>query len=245
VVLNTLRFPLNVIRTFGREWYSITNAPLPLITLNGSQSGYLAETSAGKIVFEEITAFPLTSRDCDGLISNVERLVKAGLNELLLFIYPRNWMLGEQIWTPEPDRVERLQGKYTSADHIFCCDLERLADYLRDTEVCMIFMLIDAPDDRLMAYQHSKRSSFITRQGVDKLSGALDMAVRLDVDLHQSIGAGDTPMDTFLKGVGLAVHVGANALTFQGLAQTVRVDNSQKFGETLFRLSELTMELTP
>src|SRR4051812_36534682 len=39
VILNSLRFPLNVIRTFGREWYGITNAPLPLVSLNGGIMG--------------------------------------------------------------------------------------------------------------------------------------------------------------------------------------------------------------
>src|ERR1700754_1585788 len=35
-VLNTLRFPLSVLRTFGREWYAISNSPIPTVTLNGS-----------------------------------------------------------------------------------------------------------------------------------------------------------------------------------------------------------------
>ena len=36
VVLNTLRFPRNVIDTFGRVWSAITSEPLPLVSLNGS-----------------------------------------------------------------------------------------------------------------------------------------------------------------------------------------------------------------
>ena len=59
VILNTLRFPLNVIRTFGREWYAITNAPLPLVSLNGGIVGYLREDAAENIVYEEIAAFPI------------------------------------------------------------------------------------------------------------------------------------------------------------------------------------------
>ena len=55
VVLNTLRFPLNVIRTFGREWHAITSAPLPLVSLNGSITGYLTESRSGEMVFEEMT----------------------------------------------------------------------------------------------------------------------------------------------------------------------------------------------
>ena len=56
VVLNTLRFPLNVIRTFGREWHAITNAPLPLVSLNGAIIGHLTSTNHD-VMFEEVAAF--------------------------------------------------------------------------------------------------------------------------------------------------------------------------------------------
>ncbi|MEJ7680254.1 MAG: hypothetical protein WKG06_20850 [Segetibacter sp.] len=59
VVINTLRFPLSVMRTFGREWYSISNAPVPTVLMNGSQLGYMTETSEGAIGYKEIAAFPL------------------------------------------------------------------------------------------------------------------------------------------------------------------------------------------
>jgi len=65
VILNTLRFPSNVIRTFGREWYAITNAPLPLVLLNGGNVGYLREDAAENIVYEEIAAFPLEEHEID------------------------------------------------------------------------------------------------------------------------------------------------------------------------------------
>jgi hydroxymethylpyrimidine pyrophosphatase-like HAD family hydrolase len=106
----------------------------------------------------------------------------------------------------------------------------------------MLFLLINEPQDRLMAYQHAKPSSFITHKGVDKLSGGLALAERLGVDLAHSVGAGDTPMDTFLKGVGLAVQVGRMPLEFKGARQTVRVDNSFELGALLFRLAELQRE---
>ena len=32
VVLNSLRFPLSVLRTFGSEWYKLSNAPIPTVT---------------------------------------------------------------------------------------------------------------------------------------------------------------------------------------------------------------------
>jgi len=71
IVLNTLRFPLNVIRTFGREWYAITNAPLPLVSLNGGVVGYLREDAAGEIIFEELDAFPLEAEEIDEVLQGV------------------------------------------------------------------------------------------------------------------------------------------------------------------------------
>jgi hydroxymethylpyrimidine pyrophosphatase-like HAD family hydrolase len=106
----------------------------------------------------------------------------------------------------------------------------------------MIFLLIDAPQDQLMAYQHTKQSNFITHKGVDKLFGAQKMAEVLNLKLENSLGAGDTELDTFLKGVGLAVHVGNNALEFRGLLDTITLANSQELGDLLFRASELAQK---
>ena len=52
-----------------------------------------------------------------------------------------------------------------------------------------------------------------------------------------SLGAGDTVMDVFLNGVGLAVHVGPMDLPFSGLQNTIHVDNSFELGDVLFRLA--------
>ena len=103
----------------------------------------------------------------------------------------------------------------------------------------MIFLLMEAEEDRLMAYQHTKRSNFVTRVGVDKLFGAQEVTTRLGLNLAQSVGAGDTPMDTFLKGVGLAVQVGPLDLAFHGLQHTVKLANSLELGALLFRLADL------
>src|SRR5437879_6441717 len=62
---------------------------------------------------------------------------------------------------------------------------------------------------RYAAYQHSKRSNVFTHKGIDKLSGSQALAGHLGIDLRDSIGAGDTEMDRFLSGVGLAVIVGS------------------------------------
>ena len=90
-----------------------------------------------------------------------------------------------------------------------------------------------------MAYQHARPSSFVTHVGTDKLAGAKRLARALGFDLAQSIGAGDTPMDTFMKGCGLAVQVGGMTLEYKGLAGTVQVPDSAALGEVLQRLAAL------
>src|SRR2546423_11825681 len=53
LMLNSLRFPLSVLRTFGKEWHSISNAPIPTVTLNGSLLGYVTKTAEDHLIFEE------------------------------------------------------------------------------------------------------------------------------------------------------------------------------------------------
>ena len=103
----------------------------------------------------------------------------------------------------------------------------------------MIFLLIDVPEDTLMAYQHTKRSNFFTRKGVDKLFGAKKIAEKLKIPLDHSMGAGDSELDRFLTGVGLSVIVGNPNLDYKGLLDTIRLNNSFEFGELLFLLAEL------
>ena len=105
----------------------------------------------------------------------------------------------------------------------------------------MIFILIDAPEDQLMAYQHTKRSNFITHKGVDKLLGAHTMAELLNCELRQCLGAGDTEMDSFLDGVGLALIVGGQDLKFRGLVDTIRLKDSDELGSLLSRAAELAV----
>ena len=107
----------------------------------------------------------------------------------------------------------------------------------------MIFLLIERPADDLMAYQHARPSSFFTTKGTDKLSGSRVAADLLGFDLAHSVGAGDTPMDFFLNGVGLAVHVGPIELEFRGSQNTIRVRDSFELGDVLFRLAGLQEKL--
>jgi len=101
----------------------------------------------------------------------------------------------------------------------------------------MIFLLIDVPQDRLMAYQHTKRNNFFTHKGVDKDFGAQQIANHLQFELKHSIGAGDSEMDSFLRSVGLAIHVGNPLLSYEGLLPPIKVKNSSEFGEILFELA--------
>jgi hypothetical protein len=61
----------------------------------------------------------------------------------------------------------------------------------------------------------------------------------LQSDLRQSLGAGDTELDNFLSGVGLALLVGNHELTFRGVTDTIRLRDSMELGAVLFRAAEL------
>src|SRR5215831_18333962 len=82
-VLNSLRFPLSVLRTFGRDWHNISNAPIPTVTLNGSLLGYVTQDSQGHMTFEEIAAYPLSSEEIESTLAGVQRLVDANVREVL------------------------------------------------------------------------------------------------------------------------------------------------------------------
>jgi hypothetical protein len=237
-VINSLRFPLSVLRTFGREWYSIANAPIPTVSLNGSLLGYVTKTD-DELAFEELEAFPLSAEEIDEVLAGVQGLIAGAIKNLLVFYYPRDWRMGEIIWTPVPENVMHVKDKYASASAVTAVEIDTLREQMCAASVCMIFLLIDVPEDKLMAYQHVKRSSFVTRQGVDKLSGWERMAGHLGLDVRDSIGAGDTPMDRFLSGVGLAVHVGNLDLEFKGISRTIKLRDSHELGALLFRAAEL------
>jgi hydroxymethylpyrimidine pyrophosphatase-like HAD family hydrolase len=242
-ILNSLRFPLSVLRTFGREWYNISNAPIPTITLNGSLNGYVMQTDDGEMAFEEIEAFPLTVAEINETLQGVEGILNGGIKDVLVFYYPRDWRIGEVIWTPVPERVLAVKEKYKSASSVTAVEFAKLREQMFAEEICMIFLLIEVPEDQLMAYQHTKKSNFFTHKGVDKLFGAQKIAASLDIDLEHSIGAGDTELDRFLAGVGLAIHVGNRDLEFKGAFQTIKIGNSLELGELLFRLAEMQQDI--
>lgn len=243
VVLNSLRFPLSVMRTFGKEWLAISNSPIPIVSMNGSQVGYVRRDKKDELCFEEIVAFPLTSNEIDAVITGVEALLEDNIRDVLLFYYPRDWRMGEIIWTPVAEKVTYVKEKYKSASAVTAVELDKLQEQLHKEELCMIFLLIERSADDLMAYQHSKPSSFFTTKGVDKLTGSQAAADYIGFQMPASLGAGDTAMDVFLNGVGMAVHVGPRELGFRGLHSTIRVSNSFELGDVLFRLAGI-QELT-
>jgi len=244
LILNSLRFPLSVIRTFGQDWYKLSNAPIPTVTLNGSLMGYVNKTVESELVFEEAAAFPLGKEEILEALQGVQGLLDGGIKNVLVFYYPRDWRIGEVIWTPLPENILPIKEKYRSASAVTAVEFPKLQEQMLAEEICMIFLLIDAPEDQLMAYQHTKRSNFITHKGVDKLFGAQTMSELLQCDLRDSLGAGDTELDNFLAGVGLALLVGNNELNFHGLVDTIKLNNSFELGTLLFRAAELAVDKT-
>jgi len=238
VAINTLRFPLSVIHTVGDAWYQIADAPILTVLLNGSVLGYIKKES-DKLIYEELVAFPMTKDEVDHLVGGIRQLTSAGINDMILFYYSRDWAAGETIWTPDEARVPSLQKKYVSASRVLSGDIGMLEDWLSEVEVCMASLLIDRPEDTLMAYQHSKRNSFFTRKGVDKASGTRELARRFNLSLEDSVGAGDTEMDTFLSEVGLAIIVGGAVLPYRGKVDTMRVDSPGDLGNVILRMAEL------
>ncbi|WP_207538048.1 HAD family hydrolase [Sabulicella rubraurantiaca] len=237
VAINTLRFPLNVVRTFGRAWSSITDEPLPFVSLNGAQTGLLLPGPGDTVVFDELDAVPVTPAEVAEVLEGVEGLVAGGVEELLVFFYGRDWQLGERIWAPGEAGAEAARDRYRSASEVFHGPVEALRRRLAAEEVLMIFLLVSIPEDKRMAYQHARPSSFVTHRGVDKLDGARRLADRLGFSLPDSVGCGDTPMDAFLAGCGLAVQVGPQALEHKGVHATLRVPDPAGLGALLRRLS--------
>ena len=241
VVLNTMRFPLSVMRTFGEAWLRLTGIKIPTVTLNGSQIGYVS-AHGSELVFEEINAFPLAASEIDELLDGVGALLDNGVNDLLVFHYPRDWRQGEWIWTPVPGREAHVAEKYPSAAEVRADAFGALRDRLHEHKPCMVFLLVDVPEDRLMAYQHTKRSNFVTRKGVDKAHGAREIARTVGIDLAHSVGAGDAELDTFLDEVGLALIVGNRDLAFGRPERRLRLADPLVLGEVLFRLGDLCAE---
>lgn len=238
IIINTLRFPLSVMRTVGEAWYALVENPVPTTLLNGSILGNIHRVGA-QLEYEEIAAFPMTESEKKLVFDGVREFLNQGIDDVLLFYYVRAWREGEGLWTPREERVDGLRQKFLSASKVTAMKLDALEAELAGKDVCMMSLFVDRPEDTLMAYQHSKRNSFFTRRGVDKASGLRELAKRLGVSLEDSIGAGDTEMDSFLSEVGLAVIVGGRPLPFAGRLNTVRVPEPAALGDLLSQIARL------
>lgn len=237
VIVNSLRFPLSVIRVFGQEWHRVTGAAIPLVSLKGAQVGQVVRAASGEFAFEAFESFVLGTGEIDDVAKGVEGWIGRGVEELLVFFYRRDWRQGEIIWTPSAERIPHVARKYRSASSVFSGPAAALREALLAEPVCMVFMLIDVPADRLMAYQHTDRSSFFTQPGIDKRHGAISIARHLGVSLADSLGAGDAPPDNFLAECGFAVIVGPGALESKGTRATVRVADPPELGRLLAALA--------
>ena len=236
VILNTLRFPISVLTTVGEAWYQIADVPILTVLLNGAVSGYIVRTN-GKLEYEELMSFPLNEAEIRKMLDGIEELLEANITDLVLFYYSRDWRAGETVWTPHADRVEGLKKKYRSASRVIAGTSADLELELLGKEICMACLFIDRPADTLMAYQHTKRNSFLTAAGINKATGLRALAERLGISLDDSIGAGDTEMDSFLSEVGLAVIVGRSELSYRGKAGTIRVADPQELGEMILQFT--------
>ena len=238
VIANTLRFPMSVINVFGDDWHRATGADLPLVSLKGAQTGRIVRSASGEVAFEEWHAAPLSEAEIVEVIAGIEGMVADGVDDVLVFHYARDWQRGERIWTPQPARVEPARRKFRSASTVFSCSVAALRETLLAEPMCMIFLLIDLPADRLMAYQHTQRNNFFTHQGVNKRTGAEAIARHMGIDLTASIGSGDAPPDDFLSAVGFAIIVGSNEVEYRGLEHTVRVEGIADLGRLLAVVGE-------
>jgi hydroxymethylpyrimidine pyrophosphatase-like HAD family hydrolase len=239
VILNTLRFPMSVITSVGEAWYQIADIPILTILLNGSVLGYI-KRSNGHLIYEELAAFPMRREEVLTMLNGIEELLRNGINDILFFYYTRDWAAGETLWTPDPNRVDGLRKKFVSASKVTSQKFEELKETLFKSDVCMASIFVDRPQDTLMAYQHSKRNSFFTRNGVDKAFGLRMIAERLNISLNDSIGAGDTEMDGFLNETGLSVIVGRAQLAFRGKISTIRVPDPMALGDLLIEFARVT-----
>lgn len=238
VVLNTLRFPLSVITTVGEAWYQIADIPILTVLLNGSVLGYI-KRDKGALHYEELAAYPMSPAEIKGILNGVIQLKQGGIDDMLFFYYSRNWKEGETLWTAKSEKVPRLKKKYVSASRVFSGSVEKLAEELAQRDICMISLFIDQPADKLMAYQHGKRTNFFTAKGVNKASGIRETAAKLGLASVEALGAGDTEMDTFLSEVGFAVIVGGAKLSFRGKKETTRVATPMELGDLIFAYADL------
>lgn len=235
VIINSMRFPLSVINTFAENWYGMSNASIPVVSLNGSQSGYIHKEKSG-FTFEEVNAFPLSEKEIRHLVKDVDGILNNG-RSALVFYYPRDWKKGEIIWTPQKDKVPEMKDKYRSASKVYSSDLETLKEHLLAEEICMVFLL-PVEVEAGSPFQHTDHKDFYSHLNVDKLYGAKKFMSHLGLKIDHFIGAGDTPMDVFLKEVGLVLKVGNLNLNFDCASEVIELQQIADIGEVFTAVAE-------
>jgi hydroxymethylpyrimidine pyrophosphatase-like HAD family hydrolase len=246
VIMNSLRFPLSVIRRIAEEWLKMSAPEIPVVLLNGSLTGFIKEQN-GKIIFSESGAYPLERKKIKEVIEGIRELVEGKehkpLNKIDLFYYPRDWKKGEIIWIPTLARYDETKKKYQSACEIIAVPVDELERRLLAEDICMMMLLVDMPHDQRMAYQHHNPSDFFTKAGVSKSFGTRELARKMNISLLDSVSGGDTSMDDFLETTGLAVIVGEdNNLKYRGRKETMWVDSPSELGELLISLCEMVRD---
>lgn len=237
VLLNTLRFPLSIIETFAAVLYPLAQLPIPVISLNGSQWGYISQGENKEFSFIEAGAKPLTSAEINSFMADIRLLVQNKVPHIAVFYYPRDWTKGEIIWSAEQDRVAEMRQTYKSASQVYSSSLAVLEKNLADEEISMIFLLVKKD---LIQGAHLQRDlkDFYTTAGANKLAGAHAFVNQLGRNLLHFIGAGDTPMDVFLKETGAVIKVGSYPLDFHCQATILPVETVSEIGEVFTWIAE-------
>lgn len=236
VILNTIRFPVSIIKTFAAILYPIAQNPLPVISLNGSQWGYILATENGEFSFTEAGATPLKPEELQHFIADLKLLIQNKVPNITVFYYPRDWTKGEIIWSAEEDRVAEITQTYQSASRVYSSSLEILEENLLAEDISMIYLLVKKSLIPGAHLQHNLKD-FYTSAGVNKLAGAHAFINQLGRNLQYFIGAGDTPMDVFLKETGAVIKVGSLSLGFDCQQAILPVDTVAEIGEVFVQIA--------
>ncbi|RNI24040.1 HAD hydrolase family protein [Rufibacter latericius] len=237
IILNTLRFPISIIKTFAAVLYPIAQNPVPVISLNGSQWGYISPGEAKEFSFTEAGAQPLKPAEIKGFLADIRILAQNKAPDISAFYYPRDWTKGEIIWSAEEHRVPGLAQKHKSASRVYSSSLAILEKHLAAEEISMIFLSVKKDTAQGTHLQHNFKD-FYTTTGANKLTGAHAFVNQLGRDLKHFIGAGDTPMDVFLKETGVVVQVGDLPLGFDCQATILPVKTVPEIGEVFTHIAE-------
>lgn len=244
VILNTIRFPLSIIKTFAAVLCPLAQKPIPVISLNGSQWGYISSGEDQQYSFIEAGAQPLKPADIKSCIADIRLLVQQEVPDIAVFYYPREWTKGEIIWTAEENKVAELAQSYLSASQVYSSSPAILENNLNAEEISMIFLLVKK-DPMAGTFLQRNFKNFYTTTGVNKLTGAHAFVNQLGRTLKQFMGAGDTPMDVFLQETGAVIKVGNLPLGFECKAPVLPVETVHEIGEVFTQMAEVCTATNP